>query len=86
MPFYLPSCAAAQAQNVRLPVVPTNVKTRPVGARLPGRSVESSSKKRTHDGVHKIKRLPVVDAEGRMVGLVGCGAIVQALATDFPGD
>ena len=35
---------------------------------------------------HKIKRLPVVDAEGRMVGLVGRGAILQALATDFPGD
>ena len=35
---------------------------------------------------HKIKRLPVVDAEGRMVGLVGRGAIMQALATDFPGD
>ncbi|MFZ2487118.1 MAG: DUF190 domain-containing protein [Anaerolineae bacterium] len=29
---------------------------------------------------HEIKRLPVVDAEGRLVGLVGRGAILQTLA------
>jgi CBS domain-containing protein len=28
---------------------------------------------------HKIKRLPVVDANGRLVGLVGRGGILQAL-------
>jgi CBS domain-containing protein len=32
------------------------------------------------------KRLPVVDAGGQLVGLVGRGAILQAVATDFPGD
>ncbi len=35
---------------------------------------------------HKIKRAPVVDGEGRLVGLVGRGAILQALARDLPGD
>jgi CBS domain-containing protein len=35
---------------------------------------------------HKIKRLPVVDVAGRLVGLVGRGAILQALAGDLPGD
>lgn len=32
---------------------------------------------------HRIKRLPVVDAEGRLVGLVGRGAIMQSLAQDL---
>lgn len=32
---------------------------------------------------HEIKRLPVVDAEGRLVGLVGRGAILQALADQW---
>jgi CBS domain-containing protein len=32
---------------------------------------------------HKIKRLPVVDEAGRLVGLVGRGAILQALARDL---
>jgi CBS-domain-containing membrane protein len=31
---------------------------------------------------HKIKRLPVVDESGQLVGLVGRGEILQALATD----
>jgi len=35
---------------------------------------------------HKIKRLPVVDADGKLVGLVGRGEILQALAQDLPGD
>lgn len=35
---------------------------------------------------HKIKRLPVADADGRLVGLVGRGEILQALARDLPGD
>jgi CBS domain-containing protein len=34
---------------------------------------------------HKIKRLPVVDGDGRVVGLVGRGEILQALAQDLPG-
>jgi CBS domain-containing protein len=33
---------------------------------------------------HKIKRLPVVEAEGRLVGLVGRGGILQALGSS-PG-
>jgi CBS domain-containing protein len=33
----------------------------------------------------KIKRLPVVDGDGRVVGLVGRGEILQALAHDLPG-
>ena len=32
---------------------------------------------------HRIKRLPVVDAEGRLVGLVGRGGIVQALGQEL---
>ena len=32
---------------------------------------------------HKIKRLPVVDEDGKLVGLVGRGAILQALARDL---
>jgi len=35
---------------------------------------------------HKIKRLPVVDTDGKLVGLVGRGEILQALAQDLPGD
>jgi CBS domain-containing protein len=35
---------------------------------------------------HKIKRLPVVDAGGQLVGLVGRGEILQALARDVPSD
>ncbi|MBE7551218.1 MAG: DUF190 domain-containing protein [Anaerolineales bacterium] len=31
---------------------------------------------------HKIKRLPVVDSEGRLVGLVGRGGILQALGSN----
>ena len=31
---------------------------------------------------HKIKRLPVVDESGQLVGLVGRGEILQALAAD----
>lgn len=34
---------------------------------------------------HEIKRLPVTDAEGRLLGLVGRGAILQALAADLEG-
>ena len=34
---------------------------------------------------HKIKRLPVVDGDGRVVGLVGRGEILQALAQDLLG-
>ncbi len=33
---------------------------------------------------HKVKRLPVVDSEGRLVGLVGRGQILQALAQALP--
>jgi CBS domain-containing protein len=33
---------------------------------------------------HKIKRLPVVDGDGGLVGLVGRGEIMQALARDLP--
>lgn len=33
---------------------------------------------------HKVKRLPVVDAAGRLVGLVGRGEILQALAAEMP--
>lgn len=33
---------------------------------------------------HKVKRLPVVDGEGRLVGLVGRGQILQALAQALP--
>ena len=32
---------------------------------------------------HKIKRLPVVDEDGKLIGLVGRGAILQALARDL---
>jgi CBS domain-containing protein len=32
---------------------------------------------------HGIKRLPVVDADGRLVGLVGRGAIMQSLAQEL---
>lgn len=32
---------------------------------------------------HRIKRLPVVDAEGRLVGLVGRGGILQALGQEL---
>ena len=35
---------------------------------------------------HKIKRLPVVDEDGHLVGLVGRGEILQALARDVPRD
>jgi CBS domain-containing protein len=35
---------------------------------------------------HKIKRLPVVDPDGKVVGLIGRGEILQALARDLPGD
>lgn len=35
---------------------------------------------------HKIKRAPAVDEEGRLVGLVGRGTILQALAQELPGD
>ncbi len=34
---------------------------------------------------HRIKRLPVVNATGQLVGLVGRGAILQALAQDVSG-
>jgi len=34
---------------------------------------------------HKIKRLPVVDDQGRVVGIVGRGEILQALAQELPG-
>ena len=33
---------------------------------------------------HKVKRLPVVDDAGRLVGLVGRGEILQALAAELP--
>ena len=32
---------------------------------------------------HKIKRLPVVDGDGRLVGLVGRGGVLEALARDL---
>jgi CBS domain-containing protein len=32
---------------------------------------------------HRIKRLPVVDAESRLVGLVGRGGILQALGQEL---
>lgn len=35
---------------------------------------------------HKIKRLPVVDGAGKLVGLVGRGEILRALAQELPGD
>ena len=35
---------------------------------------------------NKIKRLPVVDSDGQVVGLVGRGEILQALAQDLPRD
>lgn len=35
---------------------------------------------------HKIKRLPVVDSAGRLVGLVGRGQIMQAVAQDLPDE
>lgn len=33
---------------------------------------------------HKVKRLPVVDSTGRLVGLVGRGEILRALAAELP--
>ena len=35
---------------------------------------------------HKIKRVPVVDEDDKLVGLVGRGEILQALARDLPGE
>jgi CBS domain-containing protein len=35
---------------------------------------------------YRIKRLPVVDADGRLVGLVGRGGIMQALAKDLTSE
>ena len=35
---------------------------------------------------HKIKRLPVVSEDGRLVGLVGRSQILQALAAELPGE
>ena len=32
---------------------------------------------------HHIKRLPVVDDEGRLVGLLGRGGVLQALSRDL---
>ncbi len=34
---------------------------------------------------HKIKRMPVVDAEEKLIGLVGREEILKALARDLPG-
>ena len=34
----------------------------------------------------RIKRLPVVDREGRLIGLVGRGEILQALAAELQGE
>ena len=35
---------------------------------------------------NKVKRLPVVDGDGQVVGLVGRGEILQALSQDLPRD
>jgi CBS domain-containing protein len=35
---------------------------------------------------NKVKRLPVIDGDGQVVGLVGRGEILQALSQDLPRD